>query len=200
MKTVFTEKDLAIKSVGVDDLVDMGIEYLGNIPGLRNELNKMIEHSKKEGPQKGQKSSFIAVYDKDRKEYILMIKDHYDPRYLVTMLYDLVTEPVDNEEEELAVRMEQINSYLNEISKNESIDLETEKIRMQELTRQYVKTFKLYDNDSFSQEELERIFLTMDSSFFEPMMKIIKIVLDKIKSGNLSIPVDTGDFPLPDEE
>lgn len=202
MRTVFTEKDLAIKSKDPDELVEMGLEYQGSISGLRNELTKMIERSKKEGLQKGKKSSFIAGFDKGRHEYFLMIKDLYDPHYMLLMLYELISETAmsENEEEEIAIRLEQIHSYLDEIAKNESIDLESEKSEMLNLTDQYLKMLKMYgEDDDFSDEELERLSSHFDVTFFEPLSKIIETILSRIKSGNLSIPVDTGDFPLPDE-
>lgn len=203
MKTFFTEKDLAFKSADPDELLEMGLEYQGSVSGLRNELSKMISRSKKEGNQKGQKSSFIAGFDHARKEYFLMIKELYEPHYLLSMLFELISETAvgDNIEEEIAIRIEQINSYLTEIAKNEEVNLDEEQSKLIQLTGQYLKTLQLYDeDDGLSDEELERLSDHFDSTFYDPFSKIIEAVLSKIQSGNMSIPVDMGDFPLPDED
>ena len=121
MKTWFTHKDLAMKSPDADELIELAIEYVGDKSGLRNELNRQLSKCKKEGIQSGTKSSFVAGYDRMRKEYFLVIKEQYEPAYLLTMLYELVTEVhfFCTIEDEIQIRNQQINSYLSEIEKNE---------------------------------------------------------------------------------
>lgn len=201
MKTWFTHKDLAMKSPDADELIELAIEYVGDKSGLRNELNRQLSKCKKEGIQSGTKSSFVAGYDRMRKEYFLVIKEQYEPAYLLTMLYELVTEVhfFGTIEDEIQIRNQQINSYLSEIEKNEELSLSSQKEEMTSLVYQFIQMLKLYENDEdMSEEEMERLSQKFDLLFYKPISDIIEGILKQLKSGNISIKVDTGDFPIPD--
>lgn len=201
MKTWFTHKDLAIKSDSIDELIELALEYSGDKTGLRNELNRQLAKCKKEGIQSGTKSNFVAGYDRMRKEYFLVIKDQYEPAYLLTMLYELATEVnfFGAIEDEIQVRSSQITDYLSEIEKNEELNLGSEKEQLTSLVYQFIQMLKLYENeDDMSEEEMERLSSKFDQLFYKPISDIIEGILKQLKSGNISIKVDTGDFPLPE--
>jgi len=191
MKTIFSEMDLAFKSDDKDELLKMGLEYLApGKPGLRNELTKMIHKCKNDGFQKGKKSNFCAAYDKKRSEYILYIKDNYEPVYQLAMLFELLTEDIFNSttHEELEIRKAQIVSYLTLVEKHEELDLKEEIAQLTNLTGQFIATFDLYkDEETLSEEELLRISEKIDLSFFKPISDIIENIMDRFISGNLPI-------------
>lgn len=202
MKTIFTEKDLAFKSPDQVELLELGLSYLEpGKPGQRNELSKMIQKSKNEGLQQGKKSRFTAAYDKKRGEYILFIRDQYEPACQLAMLFELMTESATcgDGEEELQIRSSQIKTYLAEVEKNEELDLSEECSHLINYTGQFLKTMELYqDEEELSQEELERLSDRIDLSFYKPISDIIESILERLISGNMPIDLDLGDFPLPE--
>ena len=191
MKTIFCEHDLAFKSPNKDELIEMGLEYLSPAkPGVRNELTKMVQRSKREGFQLGKKSNFVAGFDKKRDEYFLYIKNHYEPVYQLAMLFELISEDFGNSEtdREMEIRKQQINSYLSVIEKNEELDLREESAKLINLSGSFIQTYAEYrDDDNLTEEELHRLSERIDFSFFKPMSEIIEEIMNQFISGNLPI-------------
>ncbi len=198
MKTLWTEKDVAFKSDNPRELLDMGLEYLDSPkPGLRNEIEKMIQRCKKEGMQKGTKSSFQAVYDIKRNEYCLFIKDQYEPVCGLAMLFELLTETEykGSIEEEMQIRKDQINRYLSLIEKNEEIVLANEKGLLEETVAQMLNTLSLYnDDDTMTDEELEALSDKIDQVYFDPINQVIETIMKQLVSGALDCGVDTSEY------
>lgn len=194
MKTLFTEKDLAFKSETPAELIEMALEWTETAkPGLRNELSKMIQKCRHDGLQKSKKSSFIAGFDKKRGEYNLFIKDQYDPAVQMAMLFDLLTEPFVNEENEVVVhdRVQMIDGYLSIIEKNEDLKLGDEKSKLKTYTGEFVKLLSIYsEDDLMSEEEITRLSEKIDLSFYKPISDIIESILNRLISG--SMPVEIG--------
>lgn len=201
MKTQWSENDVAFKSDNPGELLEIGLEYLNSpVPGLRNELERMIQRSKGNGPQPGKKSPFEALYDPLRKEYALVSRDRYDPQCLLAMLFELLTETEfkSTVEEEMQVRSDQIHAALTLIAKNEEIDLTEATAFLEEKEGEWLQMLHFYrDDDAMTEAQLERLSDKFDTLYLEPIHNAIQGIMNQLVSGNLTCRVETGQYPLP---
>jgi len=128
--------------------------------------------------------NLLAGWDEKREQYYLVVKNMYDPRNLLEVLYDrLVMERTEDPQRENEETSKIINAYLGVIEEKEHISLAETREKLTRLAADMRKTLDVYENDEYSAEELERLYETLTKAYFDPVLELLEGVIVAI-AGN----------------
>jgi len=185
MKPFYTERDLVLKHTDMGGLLHDVQSYGILNPDQRSELVRLLEEARSTGELKEfpDMNAHVGV-DRETNELLLVIHDVYDPRNLLTVLFDRLTsieeeDPQRDKEHALSL----IESYLGVIEKRERVSLQEVKRKLIQLTTSMKETIALFQEDEFSDNDLEKLSEALDKAYFEPLSELLEGVLVTI-AGN----------------
>jgi predicted nucleotidyltransferase len=107
-------------------------------------------------------------------EYLLVIRNVYDPRNLLTVLFErLTTIEEEDPEKDKENALSLIETYLGTIEKREKVSLEELKKKLSELTRSMKDTLATFQEDEFSVQILKN-YRSPDRAYFEPISELLE--------------------------
>lgn len=185
MKPFYTEQDLVLKNADIAGLLHDTQSYGILNPEQRSTLVKLLEEARFTGELKEFPDIHAHVgVDRESGEFLLVIHDVYDPRNLLTVLFDRLT---SREEEDPQAdkehALELIEAYLGVIEKRERVDLHQVKQKLIQLTTSLKDTMALFQEDEFSDRDLEKLSEALDRAYFEPISELLEGILVTI-AGN----------------
>jgi len=185
MKPFYTEQDLVFKHPEIGGLLHDVQTYGILNPEQRSTLVHLLEEARATGELKEfpDINAHVGV-DREKEEFVLAIHDVYDPRNLLTVLFERLTsrEEEDPEQDKEHAR-KLIDSYLRVIEKRERVNLEEVKKKLVQLTSSMKDTMALFQGDEFSDQDLEKLSQALDKAYFEPLSELLEGILVTI-AGN----------------
>ncbi|GAB4224958.1 MAG: hypothetical protein Kow009_16430 [Spirochaetales bacterium] len=181
----YTEQDLVFKHAEIKGLLQEVQAYGLLNSDQRSLLVRVLEKVRSRGdtePVPGLNAH--AGLDQEKGEFFLVIHDVYDPRNLLTILFDRITstEIADPQQDKEHAR-DLIESYLGRIEKRERVHLEEVKQKLFQLTSSMKDTIALFQEDEFNDKDLEKLSEALDKAYFEPISELLEGVLVTI-AGN----------------
>ena len=179
---LYTERDLVLKGPTVERvLADCSMLELGvQQSKLRSELVKSLDRAKYEGrPVVCEDLKLTAAWDETRKEYCAVLKGFYDPSNLVSILYERLTtlnSEVENTDD-------LVDRYLGVIEEKEKVSLLDARQKLKILAKELRETLSLYQEEEFSEQDLEKLSTILDTTYFDPISELLEGVLVTI-AGN----------------
>ena len=129
-------------------------------------------------------ATLLAGWDAADERYYLAVKGMYDPRNLLQILYErLVGERGGAAERETEDAASLIDAYLGVIEEKERISLAAAREKLTELAVDMWRTLDVYEDDEYSEEELERLCDTLTKAYFDPLRELLEGVIVAI-AGN----------------
>jgi hypothetical protein len=183
---MYTEHDYVLKSASAEDILfDCGLAGLKFSPAQEALLGAGLEKARREGktvPFPGLNLS--AGWNQRRQEYYIVIKNMYEPRNLLDILYDrLIWDKAENpEDEEQDVRM-YIGKYLGVIEEKEKIPLAETKEKLAAIALDMRKTLAVYEDGEYSEADIEKLSDSLDRTYFNPITELLEGVIIAI-AGN----------------
>ncbi len=185
MKPIYTEQDLVLKHPEIEGILTEIQSYGILRPEQRAQLITLLETTKT-GGEPLEFSDLDAWVGKDpiTNDYLLVIRNIYDPRNLLTVLFERLT-TIEEEDPEMDREnaLSLIETYLGIIEKREKISLEEIKKKLAELTRSMKDTLAAFQKDEFSDKDFEKLSEALDRAYFEPISELLEGVLVAI-AGN----------------
>ncbi|MCX7787177.1 MAG: hypothetical protein N2442_05735 [Spirochaetes bacterium] len=185
MKPFYTEQDLVFKHSDIGELLH-DIQSYGILnPDQRSTLVRLLEEARSTGELKEfPDMNALVGADSETGEFLLVIHDVYDPRNLLTVLFDRLTsieEEDPQKDKEHALHL--IDVYLGVIEKRERVSLQEVKQKLIQITTSMKDTMALFLEDEFSDKDLEKLSEALDKAYFEPLSELLEGVLVTI-AGN----------------
>lgn len=185
MNPFYTEQDLVLKHTNIGGLLHDAQSYGILNPDQRSALVRLLEEARSTGELKAfpDINAHVGV-DLKNGEFLLVIHDVYDPRNLLTVLFDRLTsieEEDPQKDKDHALRL--IDSYLGMIEKREHVSLHVVKQKLIQLTTSMKDTMALFKEDEFSEKDLEKLSEALDKAYFEPLSELLEGILVTI-AGN----------------
>lgn len=185
MKPSYTEQDLVFKHTTIGGLLHDVQSYGILNPDQKSTLVRLLEEARTKSELKEfpDLNAHVGV-DMEKEEFFLVIHDVYDPRNLLTVLFDRLTSREDEDpkrDKEHALKL--IDSYLEVIEKRERVNLQEVKKKLVQLTSSMKDTLALLQGDEFSDRDLEKLSEALDKAYFEPLSELLEGILVTI-AGN----------------
>jgi vacuolar-type H+-ATPase subunit C/Vma6 len=186
-KFIYTENDVVLKQPKIEDLLEecslLGLNL--KKAGPREELEKGFEKARREETTVLIKSlNLVAGWDDTHDEYFVVLRDVYDPRNLMAVLFErIVAVEEEDPEEDLRNIRKVISDYLGVIEQKEKVSLQDARERLFSLSAEMKKALALFEEDEYSEEDFEKLSDALDKAYFEPLSEILEGVLVTI-AGN----------------
>jgi vacuolar-type H+-ATPase subunit C/Vma6 len=186
-KFIYTENDVVLKQPEIGNLLEdcslLGLNL--NSADGRGELERGLAKARREESTVLVKSlNLVAGWDDTHEEYYVVLRDVYDPRNLMAVLFERI---VSGEEDELENDLQNIrtiiSNYLGVIEQKEKVSLQEAKERLITLSTDMKKALALFEEDEYSEEDFDKLSDALDKAYFEPISEILEGVLVTI-AGN----------------
>jgi hypothetical protein len=184
--TAYTEHDYVLKAATKKDiLLDCDIAGLNFSRAQKIQLEAAMEKARREGAAAALPAlNLSAGWDETRQEYFIIIKDMYDPRNLLDVLYGrLLWERAENPEDEDKEIRAHIEKYLGIIEKKEGVSLSETKEKLAVIALDMRKTLSVYEDGEYSDMDIEKLSDSLDRTYFDPIMELLEGVVIAI-AGN----------------
>ena len=181
---MYCERDYVVKAFDAEGLLAecdcVGVVFS---PEKETALRAALEEARRQKrPRSLPFLNLLAGWDEKRENYYLAVKDMYDPRNLLEVLYDrLVVEKAGDPESEEAGSL--VDAYLGVIEEKEHISLAETREKLTRLVADMGRTLELYEDGEYSEEELERLYDTLTKAYFDPVRELLEGVIVAI-AGN----------------
>ncbi|MCL1817280.1 MAG: hypothetical protein FWG35_00025 [Spirochaetaceae bacterium] len=183
---MYCERDYVVKASDVGGLL-AECDCVGLVFSAEKEaaLRAALEDARRQRePRSLPFLNLLAGWDEKREKYYLAVRDMYDPRNLLEVLYDrLVVEKTGNPEKENEKAGSLIGAYLGVIEEKEHISLAETREKLTRLTADMHRTLAVYEDEEYSPEELERLYDTLTKAYFDPVRELLEGVIVAI-AGN----------------
>jgi hypothetical protein len=182
----YTEHDFVLKSGDIADiLLDCGLAGLDISHGKENILRGGLEKARREDALVPLAAlNLISGWDEGRQEYCVIVKNMYEPRNLLDVLYErLVWERAENPEDEEREIRAYIKRYLGVIEEKERISLSETGEKLAALALDMRRTLSVYGDEEYPDADIERLSDSLDRSYFDPMTELLEGVIVAI-AGN----------------
>lgn len=182
----YTEHDFVLKSADIADILSgcasAGLDVSREKAAL---LCGGLEKARREDTLVPLAAlNLIAGWDEGRQEYCVIVKDMYEPRNLLAVLYErLVWERAENPEDEEKEIRGCIERYLGVIEKKEKIPLSETREKLAVLAIDMRRTLAVYGDEEYPEQDIERLSDSLDKSYFDPMTELLEGVIVAI-AGN----------------
>lgn len=178
---VYTEHDLVLKQESLYQIMEecslLGINLQKE--ESRKELRRSLEQARSEGADVLAKSlNLVAGWDETHEEYFIVVRDVYDPRNLVAVLFERIVA-----EDETVDVGTIIGRYLGVIEEKEKISLGEAKEKLVKLAADLKTALEIYEDDEYTEEELDRLSDSLDDGYFNPIAEVLEGILVTI-AGN----------------
>ncbi|MFQ3621865.1 MAG: hypothetical protein SNJ78_13095, partial [Spirochaetales bacterium] len=185
MTPLYSEQDLVLKHSEVEGLIQSAQTYGILNPEQRSLLVQLLEKARVTGSwQELPELNAHVGREHSKGEYVLVIHDVYDPRNLLTVLFDRLT-TIENPDPALdkALACELVDAYLGVIEKREKVDLKEAKEKLKQLSYSLKDTLPLFQGEEFNETDYEKLSQALDRAYFEPISEILEGILVTI-AGN----------------
>jgi hypothetical protein len=182
----YTEHDYVLKSADTGEILS-GFGFAGL------ELSRAQEAELCEGLEKARREdkaialpalNLTAGWDEARQEYYAVVKNRYDPRNLLDMLYDrLLWDRPENPEDEARLIRAHIDNYLGVIEKKEKVSLAEAREKLTAIALDMRTTIAVYEDGKFSDEDIEGLSDSFDRAYFNPITELLEGIIIAI-AGN----------------
>lgn len=182
MELPYDHNDIVLKEYTIHGTIDATLHFFGATAGIRNKLEKALKQARKE--KKTVKAGEVpaeAFYDEETGEYLIILKNSYDPRNLVAVLFDRIVEERDLElKEDLESGNKLIDNYLGRIEEKEKVDLAEYRKMIKSLAAEMKETIHLTNEHEFSEQELEHLSGEIDERYYGPIVEQMEEILATI--------------------
>ncbi|MDR1627097.1 MAG: hypothetical protein LBT33_11220 [Spirochaetia bacterium] len=176
----YTEHDYVLQSDTTRGiLADCGTAGLGFSPAQEVRLVRSLEKARREGAAVPlPELNLSAGWDEGRQEYFVVIKNLYEPRNLLGILYGrLLRERAENPEDEAKDIRACIEKYLGVIEKKENVSLAETKEKLAALTLDMRSTLAVYEDGEYSDTDIEKLSASLDRTYFEPITELLEGII-----------------------
>jgi hypothetical protein len=178
---IYTEHDYVLKQANIEDLIEdcslAGMDIKKDEQRL--ELRKSFEKAQRTDTTVPVRAlNLIAGWDDIHEEYYAVIRNFYDPQNLIAVLFERIVSGDDEDDAE-----EIIEKYFAVIEEKEKISLAGVREKLIKITADLKKTLALYENDEYTEEDLNRLSASLDKAYFDPIAELLEGVLVTI-AGN----------------
>jgi hypothetical protein len=184
--TAYTEHDYVLKSANTEDILsECGLAGFKFSRAQEAQLGAGFEKARREDTAVSLPAlNLTAGWDETRQEYYIIVKNMYEPRNLLDILYErLVWEKAENPEDEDKEIRAHIGNYLGVIEKREKVSLAETKEKLASIALDMRKTLAVYADGEYSDEDIERLSDSLDRTYFDPITELLEGVIIAI-AGN----------------
>ncbi|MDR1933623.1 MAG: hypothetical protein LBQ57_12475 [Spirochaetales bacterium] len=174
-KPAYTEQDYVLRSGDIEDILS-GLDVSRE---KKSELREGLQKARAGGGAAGLPAlNLSAGWDDTREEYYIVIRNMYDPRNLLDVLYErLLWEKTEDPADPAGALRTNIEKYLGVIEKKEKISLAKTKEKLAEIAIDMRRTLAVYEDGAYSEEEMERLSGSLDRAYFDPITELLESVI-----------------------